>query len=185
MGEGWRFSRAPLFCQPSEADFEADFAGCSGRRKGQMDMDMSIEAIRIERRLARKRGYSLLEILIVISIIALLVTLVGPQVFKLFSGAQTKTAAAQMKTLKTAISTMHLDIGRYPSESEGLSLLVQSPGEGVPGWNGPYLDGDLPKDPWGADYMYVAPQGDDQPRIMTLGEDKKEGGSGAKADIVL
>jgi general secretion pathway protein G len=150
-----------------------------------MDKDMVAETSRLERRLASKAGYSLLEILIVISIIALLVTLVGPQVFKLFSGAQTKTAAAQMKTLKTAISTMHLDIGRYPTDSEGLSLLVQAPGEGVPNWNGPYLDGDLPKDPWGSDYMYVAPQGDDQPRIATFGEDKKEGGSGAKADIVL
>lgn len=149
-----------------------------------MDKDMATEPSRSKRRLARKAGYSLLEILIVISIIALLVTLVGPQVFKLFSGAQTKTAAAQMKTLKTAVSTMHLDIGRYPSDSEGLSLLVQSPGEGVTGWNGPYLDGELPKDPWGADYIYMAPQGDEQPKIATFGEDKKEGGSGAKADIV-
>lgn len=185
MDQGWRFSPTPLFCQPSDADFEAVSDGCGGRRVGQVDMDMSTQATRIERKLARKRGYSLLEILIVISIIALLVTLVGPQVFKLFSGAQTKTAAAQMKTLKTAVSTMHLDIGRYPSESEGLALLVQSPGEGVAGWNGPYLDGDLPKDPWGSDYLYVAPQGDEQPRIKTLGEDKKEGGSGAKADIEI
>lgn len=150
-----------------------------------MSTDMTTEPSRIERRLARKRGYSLLEILIVISIIALIVTLVGPEVLKAFSGAQTKTAAAQMKTLKSQLTTMHLDIGRYPTESEGLGLLVQSPGEGTPGWNGPYLQGELPKDPWKNDYIYVPPQGDEDPKVMTFGADRKEGGSGDNADIVI
>lgn len=140
---------------------------------------------RLKRQLSRKAGYSLLEIMIVIAIIALLVTLVGPQLFKMFGGAQSKAATAQIRTLKTAVSAMRLDIGRYPTEAEGLALLVQAPGEGVPNWNGPYLEGELPKDPWGADYLYIAPVGDAQPKIATYGEDKKEGGSGANADVVM
>ncbi len=146
---------------------------------------MGVDTSRLERRLKRKAGYSLLEILIVIAIIALLVTLVGPQLFKMFGGAQSKAATAQIRSLKTAMSAMHLDIGRYPTEAEGLSLLIQAPGEGVPNWNGPYLDGELPKDPWGEDYRYIAPVGDEQPKIGTFGEDKKEGGSGANADVVM
>lgn len=136
------------------------------------------------RRLRRKAGYSLLEILIVISIIALIATLVGPQVFKLFSGAQSKAAQAQMRTLKTALSTMYLDINRYPSEAEGLTLLMQAPGDGAPGWQGPYLES-MPNDPWGEPYRYIPPGEGEQPKIATFGEDKKEGGSGANADIVI
>ena len=147
-----------------------------------MTKPLSLAAIR---RLRRKAGYSLLEILIVVSIIALIATLVGPQVFKLFAGAQSKTAMTQMKALKEAVSVMHLDIGRYPSETEGLGLLVQAPGEGVPNWNGPYLASEMPKDPWGEAYRYLAPQGDDSPKIESYGKDKKEGGSGDNADIVI
>src|SRR3954467_4992428 len=128
------------------------------------------------RRLRRKAGYSLLEILIVVSIIALIATLVGPQVFKLFGGAQNKAAMVNAKTIKEALGVMQLDIGRYPTESEGLNLLVQAPGEGVANWNGPYLNNGVPMDPWNQPYHYVAPQGDAEPKIMSLGKDNKEGG---------
>jgi general secretion pathway protein G len=79
---------------------------------------------------------------------------------------------------------MHLDIGRYPTQQEGLTLLVRAPGEGVANWSGPYLSGDLPKDPWGKDYIYIPAQADnEEPKISTLGSDGKPGGTGNAADI--
>ncbi len=137
-----------------------------------------------KRRLKRKAGYSLLEILIVISIIALIVTLVGPQLFKTFGGAQSKAAATQMNAIKTSLGTLNLDIGRYPTEAEGLSLLVQSPGEGAANWNGPYMS-KVPSDPWGVPFHYLPPAEGGEPKIMTLGKDNKEGGTGENADITL
>lgn len=131
-----------------------------------------------------KAGYSLMEILIVLAIMGLLVALVGPQLANMFGGAQTKTSTAQIRTLKEALETMNLDIGRYPSEQEGLGLLVQSAGEGVPNWNGPYLSSGLPNDPWKKPYVYSPPTDGTGPKVMTLGKDGKPGGSGADADIV-
>lgn len=139
-----------------------------------------------KRRLQRKAGYSLLEILIVVSIIALIATLVGPQLLKLMGGAQSKTAMTQMKGLKETLGIMQVDIGRFPTEQEGLNLLVQAPGEGVPNWNGPYLSQNtVPNDPWGQPYRYVPSQGEEGPKIASYGKDNKEGGSGENADIVI
>jgi general secretion pathway protein G len=134
------------------------------------------------RRAAGKAGYSLMEILIVLAIMGLLVALVGPQLANLFGGAQSKTATAQIKTLKETLHTMNLDIGRYPSQEEGLNLLVQAPGDGVANWNGPYLD-KLPQDPWKQPYVYTAPGDSGEPTVSSLGKDGKPGGTGANADI--
>ena len=138
----------------------------------------------IRRRLARKAGFTLLEILIVLSIIALIAALVGPRLFNQFDKSKATAAAVQVKSLKSALDTMELEIGRYPTQQEGLSLLIQAPGEGVANWSGPYLSGELPKDPWGHDYVYEPPAGDgDQPKVGTYGSDAKPGGSGNAADI--
>jgi general secretion pathway protein G len=134
--------------------------------------------------LKTKAGFTLLEVLIVLSIIALIAALVGPRLFGQFDRSKVTAAAVQVKSLKSALDTMQLDIGRYPSEQEGLTLLVQAGGDGAGNWSGPYLSGALPKDPWGHDYIYVAPSADNpEPKVCTYGDDGKPGGSGNAADV--
>lgn len=136
------------------------------------------------RRASRTSGYSLMEILIVLAIIGLLVALVGPQLTNLFGGAQTKTARMQIRTLKQAVETMNLDIGRYPTQEEGLNLLVQAPTDGTTNWNGPYLSDGLPADPWKKPYLYTAPVDGQPPKITSFGKDGAPNGAGADEDIV-
>jgi general secretion pathway protein G len=147
-----------------------------------------IAALRLNarsRRLAGKAGYTLIEILIVLAIIALIVALVGPRLFALYDKSKVTATGVEITTLKSALDVMQIDIGRYPTEQEGLALLVQAPGQGVPGWSGPYLSSsELPKDKWNNPYVYIgAPEGG-QPKVGSLGADGKEGGSGNAADIV-
>lgn len=131
-----------------------------------------------------KGGYTLIEVLIVLAIIALLVALVGPRFYAMFDQAKVKTTTTQIATLKTSLDIMNTDIGRYPTEQEGLNLLMQSPGQGVANWNGPYLSGELPKDAWGNPFVYVAAAEGGQPQVESLGSDGKPGGSGNAADII-
>ena len=87
--------------------------------------------------------------------------------------------------IETALDTMRLDIGRYPTEEEGLGLL-QTPNEAVSAmWSGPYLDGGLPQDPWGRPYQYRVGGGSDRGQVFSYGADGQEGGSGLDADIGL
>jgi general secretion pathway protein G len=130
-----------------------------------------------------KRGYSLLEILIVLSIIALIAALVGPRLFAQLDKSKVVAARVQMKSIKSSLETMRLDINRYPTKEEGLGLLMTK-SEAASNWSGPYLSGTLPKDPWGRDYLYEAPTTDvPEPKIKTLGADGKPGGTGNDADI--
>ncbi|MHA6288823.1 type II secretion system major pseudopilin GspG [Maricaulis sp. CAU 1757] len=138
-------------------------------------------------RLARKRpGYSLMEILVAVAIIAVLATLVGPQLFNQLDRSKVTAAQTQIRMIESALDTMRLDIGRYPSESEGLALLT-APVEGVQGtWSGPYMDGGLPSDPWGNPYRYLpAPVPGDRGQVVSFGADNAEGGEGLNADIGL
>jgi len=133
----------------------------------------------------RVAGYSLLEILIVLAIIGMIVALVGPRLFAQLDKSKITAARVQMKSLKSAVMTMRLDIDRFPTSEEGLKLLEKAPAE-VEGWGGPYLDGTLPKDPWGRDYLYTPPAtSNDSPTLSTLGADGKPGGEGNNADIVV
>lgn len=133
-----------------------------------------------------KRGYSLLEILIVLAIIAMIVALVGPRLFAQLDKSKVVAARVQMQGLKAALSTMRLDIDRYPTTEEGLALLQTAPVQSVPGWAGPYMDGALPKDPWGRPYIYAPPaQSSDAPTITSLGADGKPSGTGNDADLSL
>lgn len=125
-----------------------------------------------------------MEILIVLAIMGLLVALVGPQLTNMFGGAQTKTARMQVRTLKEALETMNLDIGRYPTQQEGLNLLVQAPQDGTTNWNGPYLNNGVPDDPWKKPYIYTAPGEGEPPKVSTFGKDGAPNGSGADEDIV-
>ncbi|HXQ14731.1 MAG TPA: type II secretion system major pseudopilin GspG [Caulobacteraceae bacterium] len=133
---------------------------------------------------ALKAGYSLLEILIVLAIIALIAALVGPRLFAQLDHAKVTTARVQVRSLETALQTMELDIGRYPTESEGLTLLVQGDRKQVAGWNGPYLASGVPLDPWGHAYVYDPPtDAAHPPKVHSLGADGKPGGEGLAADI--
>jgi general secretion pathway protein G len=137
------------------------------------------------RRLRRKAGYTLVEILIVLAIIALLVAVVGPEFAKIFDGAKVKTTNTQIAELKTALDTMQPDIGRYPTQQEGLNLLLQSPGQGVSNWSGPYLKGGVvPKDAWGNDFVYLPGPDGAPPQIESFGSDGKQGGKDNAADII-
>ena len=131
-----------------------------------------------------KAGYSLLEILIVLTIIALIAALVGPRLFAQLDRAKVTTARVQVRSLETAVQTMQLDIGRYPTQAEGLDLLVKADPKTVTGWYGPYLSGGLPNDPWGHPYVYVAPvDATHPPTVFSYGADGKPGGQGNAADI--
>jgi len=130
-----------------------------------------------------ERGYTLVEILVVISIIGLLMALVGPRVLNYLTESKVKTARIQIQSFASALDLFFLDAGRYPTSSEGLSALVQR-GGGVAAWNGPYLKGGIvPNDPWGKPYLYRSPGEHGAYDIVSFGSDGQEGGTGTAADI--
>jgi general secretion pathway protein G len=134
-------------------------------------------------RTRRQRGFTLVEILVVITIIGLIMSLVGPRVLNYLSESKVKTAKIQIQSFTSALELFYLDAGRYPTTSEGLGALVKSTG-GLSAWNGPYLKGGgVPNDPWGKAYMYRSP-GERAPfEIVSYGADGVEGGTGIAADI--
>ena len=129
-------------------------------------------------------GYTLIEILVVLTIISLLVGLVGPRVLSYLGDSKVKTAKLQIESFGSALDLFYLDTGRYPTASEGLDALTQRPSN-VPVWNGPYLKGGrVPNDPWGNSYQYRS-SGERTPpyEIVSFGADGREGGTGTAADI--
>ena len=128
----------------------------------------------------RARGFTLIELLVVLAILTLLAGLVGPKVLNQLGGAKSKTAAVQIADLDKSLELFKLDVGRYPTTEEGLEALVKKPGN-ANGWNGPYLKGGLPTDPWGHAYRYSSTGGNIE--IVSLGADGASGGEGENADI--
>ncbi len=126
------------------------------------------------------RGFTLIELLVVLAILTLLAGLVGPRVLGQLGGAKAKTAAVQIADLDKSLELFKLDVGRYPTSEEGLEALVKKPGS-VNGWNGPYLKGGVPSDPWNHPYRYANAGGSIQ--ILSLGADGAPGGDGENADI--
>lgn len=134
------------------------------------------------RRRRSQAGFTLVEILVVITIIGLIMALVGPRVLNYLGESKAKAAKIQIESFSSALDLYYLDLGRYPSSNEGLAALTR--GNNAPGWNGPYLRGGVvPNDPWGHGYLYRSP-GERAPyEIISLGSDGQEGGSGTAADI--
>lgn len=131
-------------------------------------------------------GFTLLEMIVVLVIIGLIMGLVGPRLFAQADKAKVQTAETQTRMLKGALETMRLDIGRFPTEQEGLRLLVERPGDErtAARWSGPYLDEGLPADPWGNPYQYSpSPSANYALTLFSLGADGAPGGSGYDADI--
>ena len=131
----------------------------------------------------RERGFTLVEMLVVITIIALIMSLVGPRVLNYLSESKVKAAKIQMQSFSSALDLLYLDTGRYPSSAEGLTTLVK-PTSAMRGWNGPYLKGgNVPNDPWGKPYVYRSPGERSKYEITSYGADGQEGGTGTAADI--
>jgi general secretion pathway protein G len=134
------------------------------------------------RRRRTSGGFSLVEILIVVTIMGLLVGLVGPNVMRQFETSKSKTANIQIQQIRAAMDIYLTDVGRYPGEGDGIAALVAAP-SGVGNWSGPYLkDGRIPLDPWGRAYIFQ-PTADMPNRVVSYGADGTPGGEGPNADI--
>ncbi len=136
-----------------------------------------------DRRVAQK-GFTLLELLVVLVILGMLASLAGPRVMKYIGGAKSDTARLQIEEFGAALDLYKLETGRYPDTQEGLQALVEAP-PSVSNWNGPYLKkNSIPKDPWGFEYHWVSPGEHGAFDIFSLGADNREGGDGEDKDIV-
>jgi general secretion pathway protein G len=132
----------------------------------------------------RRRGFTLLELLVVMVIIGLLAGYVAPRYFSQVGKSEVKVAQAQINAFEKALDTYRLDIGRYPTTEQGLIVLVTKP-ENEPKWNGPYLQKAVPLDPWGKPYQYRSPG--ERPgaeyEVFSFGRDGQLGGTGEAAEI--
>ncbi|WP_219842273.1 type II secretion system major pseudopilin GspG [Xanthomonas arboricola] len=130
----------------------------------------------------RARGFTLMELLVVVVIIGLLVALVAPRYFQQIGKSERTAAANQIDALRKATDSYRMDMGRFPRAEEGLGALVQR-AEGDARWNGPYLQKAVPLDPWGNAYLYRVPGAGTDYDIVSLGKDGRAGGDGENADI--
>lgn len=139
---------------------------------------------RSQRHAHASAGFTLVEMLVVLTIIGLIMGLIGPRVLGYLSESKVKTAKLQIESFSSALDLFYIDTGRYPTSSEGLESLAVRP-SGVDVWNGPYVKGArIPTDPWGHPYQYRSPVERMPPyEIMSLGSDGSEGGTGNAADV--
>ncbi|MCW3783536.1 type II secretion system major pseudopilin GspG [Defluviimonas salinarum] len=131
----------------------------------------------------RNAGLTILEILVVLAIIAMVAAVAGPRVISYLGRAKSETAALQIKSLGNAVQLYYIDLGRYPTDAEGLGALAAAPA-GAEGWNGPYITTAAGlSDPWGRDYLYAALDDAKGFSIRSLGRDGRDGGAGEDADL--
>jgi general secretion pathway protein G len=128
------------------------------------------------------RGFTLLELLVVVVIIGLLAAFVAPRYFGQVGKSEVNIAKAQLDALEKALDQYRLDIGRYPDSELGLNALVAKPAN-EPKWAGPYLRKDVPLDPWGKPYVYRIPGEKHEFDLVSFGKDGQPGGNGENADI--
>ncbi|MGV0983651.1 MAG: type II secretion system major pseudopilin GspG [Limnohabitans sp.] len=131
---------------------------------------------------SRHRGFTLLELLVVMVIIGLLVGYVGPRYFSQIGKSETKAARAQIDALEKALDQYRIDTGHYPSSEQGLAVLNERPANEV-NWAGPYLKRAVPLDPWGRPYIYKMPGEHGELDLLSLGKDGQPGGQGDAADV--
>nr|WP_281432172.1 type II secretion system major pseudopilin GspG [Desulfatitalea alkaliphila] len=131
---------------------------------------------------ASSKGFTLIEVLIVMVIIGLLAALVGPRMFGKVGQSKQNAAKAQMSLFETALDAYRLDVGRYPTTDQGLNALRVRP-QGEERWDGPYLRRDIPQDPWGNPYEYRCPGDHGDFDIISYGADGRLGGEGEDEDI--
>ena len=129
-----------------------------------------------------EKGFTLLELLVVMVIIGLLAGYVGPKYFSQIGKSEVKAARAQIDALEKALDQYRLDTGHYPTGSQGLSVLVIKP-DNESKWDGPYLKKAVPLDPWGNAYLYRQPGDHGEYDLLSYGKDGKPGGEGENADI--
>lgn len=141
---------------------------------------MSAKIIRL---IGNKRGFTLAEIMVVVVIIGLLAGLVLPKIFPKLAQGKQGAAKAQIELLGQALDSFRMDVGAYPTSSEGLNALLQNPG--VEHWDGPYLKKNvIPNDPWKKPYQYQCPGSHGDYDLLSYGRDGASGGEGEDADIV-
>jgi general secretion pathway protein G len=137
---------------------------------------------KFKKRIIDNKGFTLLELLVVMIILGLLAALVAPKFFSHVGKSKTKAAKTQIELLGTALDTMRLDVGRYPTTEEGLNALREDPG--ITRWGGPYLTKSVPKDPWQRPYIYSYPgENGSEYDIVSYGSDGTQGGSGEDQDV--
>lgn len=129
-----------------------------------------------------ERGFTLLELLVVMVIIGLLVAYVGPRYFAQIGKSEVKAAKAQIDSLGKALDQYRLDTGHYPTTEQSLNALNTKPASENK-WDGPYLAKAVPPDPWGHPYVYKSPGEHGDYDLLSLGKDGQPGGSGENADI--
>ncbi|MFZ5775918.1 MAG: type II secretion system major pseudopilin GspG [Thermodesulfobacteriota bacterium] len=129
------------------------------------------------------RGFTFLELLVTLFILGFIGSLIGPKIFGNFGRAQQQTAKTQIKMLMDGLASFKKDMGRYPSQQEGLAALVVEPSGGGKSWKGPYLKKAVPYDPWGNAYFYQNPGEHGEVDIYSFGKDNKPGGDNEDSDI--
>ncbi len=128
-------------------------------------------------------GFTLVELLVVMVILVLLASFIGPRVMGYLGSSRSKSAGVQIQGLSTSLELYYLDMGRYPTTAEGLAALVEKPADAAT-WNGPYLGkAVVPLDPWGKPYHYAQPGKNTAFDLYSLGRDNREGGTGEDGDL--
>lgn len=137
-----------------------------------------------EMKINRQRGFTLVELLVVLVVLGLLISIVAPRAIGYLGGARSDTARIQMETFAAALDLYRLDMRKYPTAEVGLNALVSAPA-GATRWRGPYLNKpELPLDPWDNAYVYQSPGPGGAPyRMLSYGGDGREGGEYEDADI--
>ena len=151
-------------------------------KNGNILFKQGTEEIRTMTRSDMNKGFTLMELLIVLVIVGLLAALVGPTLYQRLKPAKQSVAKAQIENFMTALDSFFVDVGRYPTTQEGLSVLRKKP-QSANNWNGPYLKKELPKDPWGKAYIYRTPGRNGAYEILSYGADGKEGGEEENRDV--